>query len=95
MNWYALFHSPGPALPTGISVFEHPAIGDHFAFLQSLKQRGLLVAAGPLDATGNGLTIVRADPDIDVVHLATTEDLAVSGGYLTVEVRPWNVRLVG
>ena len=95
MSWYALFHSPGPALPPGVSVFSHPAIGDHFAFLQSLKDRGLLVAAGPLDASGNGMTIVRVDDDLDVTALATTEDRAVAAGYLTVDVRPWDVRIVG
>lgn len=93
--WFALVHRPGPALE-GTSIFEHPAFGEHVAFLRRLQQRGLLVAAGPLpDEPGVGMTIVRADDGVDVVALATVDDGSVAGGFLTVEVRPWDVRFTG
>lgn len=97
-RWIALVHRPGPAL-NGELIFAHPAFAEHVAFLERLRDRGLLVAAGPLpDEPGAGMTIVRVRDehgDVDVTALATTDDLCVAGGYLTVEVRPWHVRLTG
>ena len=93
--WFALVHRPGPALD-GDSIFEHPAFAEHVAFLRRMQQRGMLVAAGPLaDEPGTGMTILRADDDVDVTALATADDLSVAGGYLTVQVRPWDVRFTG
>ena len=44
------------------------------------------------------MTVVRVREehgDVDVTSLATTDDLCVADGYLTVEVRPWHVRFTG
>ena len=94
-RWFALLHRPGPALRAGESIFEHPAFGEHVAFLRRLKDQGLLVAAGPLpDEDGAGMTVVRVPAnrlDVDIHQLATVDDLCVAGGYLTVQVRPWSV----
>jgi uncharacterized protein YndB with AHSA1/START domain/uncharacterized protein YciI len=98
-RWFALVHTPGPALPDGESIFAHPSFAEHFAFLERLRERGLLVAAGPIsEERGEGMTIVRALPehdDVDVDLLVRTDDASVAGGFLEVEVRPWSVRLVG
>jgi uncharacterized protein YndB with AHSA1/START domain/uncharacterized protein YciI len=98
-TWYALVHTPGPALADGESIFAHPAFAEHFAFLGRLQEQGLLVAAGPVDPdNGEGMAIVRVLPehgDVDIEHLANTDDLCVAGGFLQVAVRPWSVRLVG
>lgn len=98
-EWFALCHSPGPALDEGESIFAHAAFGEHVAFLQRLEERGLLVAAGPLsDADGEGMTIVRILPghsDVNIYELATSDDRCVAEGYLQVEVKPWAVRFVG
>jgi uncharacterized protein YciI len=95
-RWYALMHRPGPALPDGTSIFATPEFGEHVAFLNRMKQRGLLVAAGPLtDEDGAGMTVLRVTSDhgdVDVEELATTDDLCVAGGFLSVTVRPWQVR---
>ncbi len=92
-RWYALIHRPGPSLVDGESIFAHPAFGEHVAFLRRLQERGLLVAAGPLpDEPGVGMTVVRASPDIDVTQLATEDDRSVADGFLTVEIREWDVR---
>jgi uncharacterized protein YciI len=95
-EWFALMHSPGPALGAGDSVFDHPMFAEHIAFLRRLLDRGVLVAAGPLmDDVGAGMTVVRVEPgrdNVDVVSLATTDDLCVAGGYLSVTVRPWSVQ---
>lgn len=96
-TWYALVHTPGPALDDGTSVFAHPMFGEHLAFLGRLRDRGLLVAAGPVDPErGEGMAVVRVLPehgDVDVAELARTDDASVAGGFLQVDVRPWSVRL--
>lgn len=83
----------------GELIFAHPAFAEHVAFLERLRDRGLLVAAGPLpDEPGVGMTVVRVREehgDVDVTSLATTDDLCVADGYLTVEVRTWHVRFTG
>ena len=98
-DWYALVHTPGPAMSPGESVFSHPRFSDHLEFLERLRDRGLLVAAGPVfPERGEGMTVVRlgrADGDVDLEELARTDDASVSDGYLQVEVRPWSVRLTG
>ncbi|HEX8093374.1 SRPBCC domain-containing protein [Jatrophihabitans sp.] len=95
-DWYVLLHQPGPALTDGQSVFEHPDFAEHVAFLKRLAQYGLLVAAGPLPAQpGTGMTVVRADPNLDVQRLATEDDLSVVRGLLGVQVAPWLVQFTG
>jgi uncharacterized protein YndB with AHSA1/START domain/uncharacterized protein YciI len=95
-DWYVLLHQPGPALTDGQSVFEHPDFAEHVAFLKRLAQYGLLVAAGPLPAQpGTGMTVVRADPNLDVQRLATEDDLSVVRGLLSVQVAPWLVQFTG
>ena len=72
--------TPGPqALPRRRqSVFAHPSFAEHLAFLERLRERGLLVAAGPIsEERGEGMAMVRALPehdDVDVGQLARTDD---------------------
>ena len=92
-RWFALLHRPGPSLDNTQSIFEHPALGEHVAFLQRMRQRGYLVSAGPLpDEAGTGMTVLQVPPDVDVMQLATEDDRCVADGYLVVEVREWDVR---
>jgi uncharacterized protein YciI len=97
-RWFALLHRPGPSLPDGASIFVQPEFAEHLAFLGRLRERGLLVAAGPVlgGEDGSGMTVVRVRPehgDVDVEELATKDDLCVAQGLLAVEVRPWRVML--
>ena len=91
-TWYVLLHTRGRAVADGKSVFEHPGIAEHYAFLQRRVMAGELVAAGPLpDEPGNGMTVL-AVPDLDTAtRLATQDDQAVVNGVLEVRVRPWHV----
>lgn len=98
-QWFALLHTPGPAVRDGEMVVENPLFGEHTAFLKRLDERGLLVAAGPLSggrdiASGSGMTVVRvrrAHGDVDVAALATVDDLSVVNGLLDVNVLSWHV----
>ncbi|GAA4829413.1 hypothetical protein GCM10023221_00830 [Luteimicrobium xylanilyticum] len=91
---YVLRHSPGRAVAAGTSVFDHPGIGEHYAFLRRRAQDGTLVAAGPLEKeSGEGMTVLAA-PGIDEARrLAETDDRSVATGVLAVEVREWHVVL--
>jgi uncharacterized protein YndB with AHSA1/START domain/uncharacterized protein YciI len=96
-QWYALVHTPGPALEDGASIFANPNFAEHVAFLKRLRQRGVLVAAGPVaPERGEGMAIVRVPAalagEVDVVELATKDDKCVANGYLDVDVRLWDVR---
>jgi uncharacterized protein YciI/uncharacterized protein YndB with AHSA1/START domain len=99
-EWYALVHTPGPALADGASIFASASFAEHLAFLERLRERGLLVAAGPIaPERGEGMAVVRVPAElaggVDIVELATKDDKCVAGGYLDVEVRPWDVRFTG
>ena len=91
-EWYVLLHTPGPAVTAGQSVFDHPGIGEHYAFLRRRVADGSLVAAGPLaDRAGDGMTVLAA-PSIDEARrLAEEDDQSVVAGVLRVALRPWQV----
>jgi uncharacterized protein YciI len=89
--WLVLTHTPAPGVG---NPFEHPGFAGHPAFLASLRERGVLVAAGPFPGTGEGMTVVRVDDPgaaAAMVAGATEADASVAGGVLEVRVRPWIV----
>ena len=89
---YVLFHTRGPAVPDGTSVFDHPDITEHYAFLQRRAAAGELVAAGPLpEAPGNGMTVLEVADLDEAKRLAVEDDQAVVKGVLNVRVAPWLV----
>ena len=97
-EWFALHHRAGPALADGGSVFSHPLFAEHVAFLRRLRERGWLVAAGPVDAAhGAGMAVVRvpAGAGAELEELVRSDDGSVTGGVLTAEVQPWDVRFTG
>jgi uncharacterized protein YndB with AHSA1/START domain/uncharacterized protein YciI len=95
-TWVALIHRPADV--PGSAVFDDERFRDHVGFLHEMRQRGYLVAAGPLgDEAGAGVTILKlpgADRLADVTALATT-DPSVVRGLFTVNVRPWDVMFTG
>ena len=93
--WLTLMHAPGPAIATGASVFDHPGMRAHVGFVAELLERGVLLAAGPIGADGDGMTIVKladADEAADIVRMAQDDDESVASGVLQVRARPWHVR---
>jgi uncharacterized protein YciI len=95
--WLALLHTPGPAVGGPLEVFAHPDFAEHLAFLRRLREDGVLVAAGPFPASGEGMTVVKVAPDAvaDYVRRAQEDDLSVARGVLQVRARPWQVVLTG
>ncbi|MBB5869136.1 uncharacterized protein YndB with AHSA1/START domain/uncharacterized protein YciI [Allocatelliglobosispora scoriae] len=95
--WFALLHTPGPAVWPSAEVFAHPDFAGHPAFLLRLREHGVLVAAGPLDGVGEGMAVIRvpAAAAAEFTALVQSADTAVTAGVLQVRVRPWAVRLTG
>jgi uncharacterized protein YndB with AHSA1/START domain/uncharacterized protein YciI len=97
-EWFALHHRPGAALADGESIFAHPLFPEHLAFLGRLRERGWLVAAGPVDAAkGEGMAVVKlpAGSGPELEELARSDDASVVGEALAVTVQPWDVRFTG
>jgi uncharacterized protein YndB with AHSA1/START domain/uncharacterized protein YciI len=95
----ALQHRPGPAADPSLPIFGQPGFAEHVAFLSRMQERGLVLAAGPLpDSEGQGMTVLRLPADAglaEATRLATEDDRSVASGFLTVEVRPWQVMVRG
>ena len=96
--WLVLLHTPGMAIGAAERIFTHPDFPEHLAFLRRLRDEGLLVAAGPMGADGDGMTVVRL-PDAsavpELVRRAQEDDLSIPRGVLDVHIRPWHVSLTG
>lgn len=78
--------------------FEHPLFAEHVRFLRSLREKGILLAAGPFAGEGNGMIIVRVSgvgAATGIVHDAHFRDGSVTGGLLEVQARPWVVTMAG
>ncbi|MDR7085818.1 uncharacterized protein YndB with AHSA1/START domain/uncharacterized protein YciI [Aeromicrobium panaciterrae] len=93
--WLVLEHRPGNVVAG--PVFGHPLFAEHLAFVGSMKDKGVLIAAGPLpDDPGVGQTIIKV-PAADAARYveAAHDDGAVRGDLLVLRVRPWNVMVPG
>jgi uncharacterized protein len=91
---FVIEHAPGPTWEDGTTFREQPGIEDHFAFMSSLHERGVLVIGGPfMDDVGGrpvGMAVVRV-ASADEADALAAQDEAVVKGLLTYRVRPWRV----
>lgn len=94
--WLVLEHTLGAAAGES-SAFTHPLFAEHRAFLDTLAEDGVLVAAGPLpDALGTGQTIIRVPESSVADYIARAEqDGSVAGDLFVLRVRPWQVVATG
>lgn len=74
-----------------------PVLPDHYEWIIAREKEGLVVGSGPLlpvkdgdPATGEGLTIIRADSYQEAVEIAQTDPFAIAG-LRNFEVRPWQI----
>ena len=87
--WLVLSHTPAPGVA---DPFTHPGFAGHSAWLEGVRDLGLLVGAGPFPGSGEGMTIVQLDDPATAAALlrsANEDDTSVSGGVLEVRARPW------
>jgi uncharacterized protein YndB with AHSA1/START domain/uncharacterized protein YciI len=93
--WLVLTYTPAPGVARP---FEHGGFRGHPAFLETLRERGVLVAAGPFGNSGEGMTVVRLPgPDAVAGLLASAyeQDGSITEHVLEVRVRPWDVLVIG
>jgi uncharacterized protein YciI/uncharacterized protein YndB with AHSA1/START domain len=97
--YVALQHRAGPAADPDTALFSQPGFGEHMAFISRMRERGYLLAAGPLtESDGEGMTVLRlpaAAGLAEATRLATEDDRSVASGFFTVEIRPWQVMVLG
>lgn len=90
--WHLLIHTPGPNVDPAVPFSEAEWFPAHRGFHAALQQAGYFVAAGPLpDRPGAGQTLVRNVSTVEITRLARETDPAVAGGFLDVEIVPWQV----
>ncbi len=90
--WHLLIHTPGPNADPAVPFWTAEWFPGHRGFHAQLQQLEYFVAAGPLpDRAGAGQTLVRGVSTDEITRLATETDPAVVGGFLVVEVVPWDV----
>jgi len=70
--------------------FDDAVRPEHYAFLQSLRERGLLEQAGPFTDRSGGAYVIRADNLTEARSLAN-EDPPHLRDYSTVTVHEWDV----
>jgi len=66
-------------------------VDDHRAYLRALKQKGLMVASGPLEPRHGGVALFRlpdGTPDAEILGLRD-EDPYVRTGVAQWELLPW------
>lgn len=98
-DFVVLQHRRGPAADPDQPLFAQPGFAEHLAFLSRLEAQGQVLAAGPFpESDGEGMTVLRLPDGTGITaatRLATEDDASVASGFLTVEVRPWQVVVRG
>jgi uncharacterized protein YciI len=90
--WHLLIHTPGPHADPEVPFFQAEWFPGHRGFHAELQKSGYFVAAGPLpDRAGAGQTLVRGVSTEEITRLAQETDPAVIGGFLNVEIVPWQI----
>lgn len=90
--WHLLIHTPGPHADPEVPFFQAEWFPGHRGFHAELQKAGYFVAAGPLpERPGAGQTLVRNVSTEEITRLAQETDPAVIGGFLNVEIVPWQI----
>ena len=92
MSWLVVLRAVRDELPFEPTDEEARIVGEHYAYLQSLRSEGRLVLAGPsaLPADTFGLGIFDQDDRAEVEAIVAL-DPAVRSGIMTAEVRPFRI----
>ena len=92
LPWHLLIHTPGPNADPAVPFWTAEWFPGHRGFHAHLQELGCFVAAGPLpDREGAGQTLVRGVSTDEITRLANETDPAVVGGFLVVQIVPWDV----
>jgi uncharacterized protein YciI len=87
----------GDMLRTGPSDAEQEVVAEHFAYLQNLAAKGLIILVGrtlTTDENTMGLAVFRAESE-DAARQIMKDDPAVQKGVMTATLYPFKVVLQG
>ena len=93
MSWLVVLRPVRKEMPFEPTEEESRAVGEHFAYLQRLRDEGKLVLAGPsLVAPGDTIGIGVYDVEDEAEARALLDaDPAVTSGVMTAELRPFRI----
>jgi uncharacterized protein YciI len=94
---YRLLLTRGDMLRTGPTTAEQAVVAEHFAYLQDLNARGVMIFVGRTlntDENAMGLAIFRAESE-DAAREIMNSDPAVKKGVMTARLFPFKVVLQG
>jgi len=89
MSWLLFLRATRDEMPIEPTAEESRIVGEHFAYLQRLRDEGKLLLAGPSVVPGDtiGIAIFEVDDEAEVRALVAA-DPAVVNGVMTAEIRP-------
>jgi uncharacterized protein len=94
MSRFIVIREAGPAWRDG-GIAEQPALNDHAAFMSSLADERVVLAAGPLAGSELGriraLLIIDADDEADIQRRLADDPWTISRQLKITSVEPWSV----
>ena len=88
--YYVLFHTPGPQWQAGAPYREQPGVMDHVNYMATFMADNTLVIGGPFLDDSGGMMVCKTNT-LEEARRIASEDPAVKGGLLNVEVKAWMV----
>lgn len=91
-HWLYRIVPTRPGMVADPTADEQRIVGEHFAYLLGLKERGILILAGRTqeDVGTFGITIFEAS-DAEAAHEVMAGDPAVAAGVFTASLHPYAV----
>jgi uncharacterized protein YciI len=83
---------PRDSFPKDATEHERRIIADHFAYLQDLHAKDVLVVAGPCEDASFGIVVFRADSE-EAARTLMENDPAVRSRLFTAELKPFRLAL--
>ncbi len=92
--WLYTIHPSNMKMLKGPTQAEQESLAGHFAYLQDLTRKGVVVLAGPCtDDSGLGIVVFEA-PDENAARRIMNADPAVSAGVFIAELHPMRLSLL-
>lgn len=94
MNQYLIqYRPPRTTFPDDASSEEKTAVGHHFEYLKSLRERGALILAGRTEDASIGLFIFEAENEKAAEEIMKN-DPAVQAGVFSAELKLFRLALI-
>ncbi len=92
--WIYTIHPSNMKMLKGPTQAEQELLAGHFAYLQDLTRKGVVILAGPCtDDSGLGIVVFEA-PDENAARRLMNSDPAVSAGVFIAELHPMRLSLL-